>query len=118
MGIARSAEDLEFHALGGRGVMGRFVGGRISSDEDGLLLREVDTGLECCIDSSAALPGFTGKGGEEIQGNHKLQPRSASGTQSHDHAAVGADVVPIHIEPQPHRVDRLEAPLHQVIQFV
>ena len=37
-----SAEQLEFHALGSRDVVGRFDGGRITSDGGGLLLREVD----------------------------------------------------------------------------
>jgi hypothetical protein len=35
-------EQLEFHALGRREVIGRFDGGRITSDGGGLLLREVD----------------------------------------------------------------------------
>ena len=35
-------EQLEFHALGRRDVIGRFDGGRITSDGGGLLLREVD----------------------------------------------------------------------------
>ncbi|MEW8228601.1 MAG: IS1380 family transposase [Candidatus Thiodiazotropha endolucinida] len=35
-------EQLEFHALGHRSVIGRFDGGRITSDGGGLLLREVD----------------------------------------------------------------------------
>ena len=35
-------EQLEFHALGRRDVVGRFDGGRITSDGGGLLLREVD----------------------------------------------------------------------------
>jgi Transposase DDE domain group 1 len=35
-------EQLEFHALGNRDVVGRFDGGRITSDGGGLLLREVD----------------------------------------------------------------------------
>ena len=34
--------QLEFHALGRRNVVGRFDGGRITSDGGGLLLREVD----------------------------------------------------------------------------
>jgi len=34
--------QLEFHALGSRDVVGRFDGGRITSDGGGLLLREVD----------------------------------------------------------------------------
>jgi len=34
--------QLEFHALGSREVVGRFDGGRITSDGGGLLLREVD----------------------------------------------------------------------------
>ena len=34
--------QLEFHALGRREVVGRFDGGRITSDGGGLLLREVD----------------------------------------------------------------------------
>ena len=34
--------QLEFHALGRREVVGRFDGGRISSDAGGLVLREVD----------------------------------------------------------------------------
>lgn len=35
-------EQLEFHALGRREVVGRFDGGQITSDGGGLLLREVD----------------------------------------------------------------------------
>jgi hypothetical protein len=35
-------EQLEFHALGRREVIGRFDGGRITSDGGGLLLREAD----------------------------------------------------------------------------
>jgi hypothetical protein len=38
-------EQLEFHALGRRKVIGRFDGGRITSDGGGLLLREVDKRL-------------------------------------------------------------------------
>jgi len=38
-------EQLEFHALGKRDVVGRFDGGRITSDGGGLLLREVDLRL-------------------------------------------------------------------------
>ncbi len=38
-------EQLEFHALGRRDVVGRFDGGRITSDGGGLLLREVDRRL-------------------------------------------------------------------------
>ena len=38
-------EQLEFHALGRRNVIGRFDGGRITSDGGGLLLREVDQRL-------------------------------------------------------------------------
>ena len=38
-------EQLEFHALGRRDVIGRFDGGRITSDGGGLLLREVDKRL-------------------------------------------------------------------------
>jgi len=38
-------EQLEFHALGRREVIGRFDGGRITSDGGGLLLREVDRGI-------------------------------------------------------------------------
>ena len=38
-------EQLEFHALGRREVIGRFDGGRITSDGGGLLLREVDKRL-------------------------------------------------------------------------
>lgn len=37
--------QLEFHALGKRDVVGRFDGGRITSDGGGLLLREVDERL-------------------------------------------------------------------------
>jgi len=37
--------QLEFHALGSREVVGRFDGGRITSDGGGLLLREVDRRL-------------------------------------------------------------------------
>ena len=38
-------EQLEFHALGRREVVGRFDGGRITSDGGGLLLREMDLRL-------------------------------------------------------------------------
>ena len=38
-------EQLEFHTLGRRDVIGRFDGGRITSDGGGLLLREVDKRL-------------------------------------------------------------------------
>jgi len=38
-------EQLEFHALGGRDVIGRLDGGRITSDGGGMLLREVDKRL-------------------------------------------------------------------------
>ena len=37
-----NAGQLEFHALGSREVVGRFDGGRITSDGGGVLLREVD----------------------------------------------------------------------------
>ena len=36
------AEQLEFHALGKREVIGKFNGGKISSDAGGILLREVE----------------------------------------------------------------------------
>ena len=39
------SEQLEFHALAKRQVVGRFDGGRITSDGGGLLLREVDARL-------------------------------------------------------------------------
>ena len=37
-----TAEQLEFHGLGRRVVVGEFDGGQISSDSGGLLLREVE----------------------------------------------------------------------------
>ena len=37
--------QLDFHAFGGRDVVGRFDGGRLSSDGGGVLLREVDQRL-------------------------------------------------------------------------
>jgi hypothetical protein len=37
-----NAEQLEFHTLGRRAVIGKFDGGRISSDGGGVLLREVE----------------------------------------------------------------------------
>lgn len=37
--------QLEFHAVGRREVVGRFDGGRITSDGGGLLFREVDVRL-------------------------------------------------------------------------
>lgn len=40
-----NSPQLEFHALGRREVVGRFDGGRITSDGGGLLLREVDVRL-------------------------------------------------------------------------
>ena len=42
MGTECNPEQLEFHPLGRRDVVGRFDGGRITSDGGGLLLREVD----------------------------------------------------------------------------
>jgi hypothetical protein len=39
---ACNGEQLEFHALGKRAVVGRFDGGQISSDGGGLLLGEVE----------------------------------------------------------------------------
>ena len=38
-------DQVEFHALGRREVVGRFDGGRLTSDGGGLLLREVDQRL-------------------------------------------------------------------------
>ena len=40
-----SAEQMEFHGLGRRSVVGRFDGGRMSSNGGGLLLREADLRL-------------------------------------------------------------------------
>ena len=40
-----NSPQLEFHALGSREVVGRFDGGRITSDGGGMLLREVDLRL-------------------------------------------------------------------------
>jgi hypothetical protein len=37
-----TTEQMEFHQLGQRGVIGRFDGGKISSDAGGVLLREVE----------------------------------------------------------------------------
>jgi hypothetical protein len=45
MGTECTPEQLEFHALGRRKVVGRFDGGRITSDGGGLLLRETDLRL-------------------------------------------------------------------------
>jgi hypothetical protein len=42
MGTECTPRQLEFHGLFRRGVVGRFDGGRISSDAGGLLLREVE----------------------------------------------------------------------------
>ena len=42
MGTQCITEQMEFQQLGRRGVIGRFDGGRISSDAGGLLLREVE----------------------------------------------------------------------------
>jgi len=42
MHTACTAEQLEFHGLGRRAVVGQFDGGKISSDSGGLLLREVE----------------------------------------------------------------------------
>ena len=51
-------EQLEFHALGRREVIGRFDGGRITSDGGGLLLREVDQRLGLLDDTvTVSLPG-------------------------------------------------------------
>ena len=40
-----TAEQFEFHALGRRQVVGRFDGGRITSDGGGMVLGEVDARL-------------------------------------------------------------------------
>ena len=45
MDTERTPTQLEFHALGRRDVVGRFDGGRITSDGGGLLLRKVDQRL-------------------------------------------------------------------------
>jgi hypothetical protein len=45
MNTACNPEQLEFHAVGRRAVIGRFDGGRITSDGGGLLLREVEQRL-------------------------------------------------------------------------
>ncbi len=37
-----TVEQMEFHGLGRRTVVGQFNGGKISSDSGGLLLREVE----------------------------------------------------------------------------
>ena len=42
MNTACTGEQLEFHGLGRRAVVGQFDGGKISSDSGGLLLREVE----------------------------------------------------------------------------
>src|ERR1700732_4623432 len=39
-------EQMEFQQLGRRAVIGRFDGGKISSDAGGLLLREVERGTQ------------------------------------------------------------------------
>jgi hypothetical protein len=41
-----TTEQMEFHQLGGRAVIGRFDGGKISSDAGGVLLREVEKRTE------------------------------------------------------------------------
>jgi len=41
-----TTEQMEFHQLGRRGVIGRFNGGKISSDAGGVLLREVEKRTE------------------------------------------------------------------------
>ena len=43
MGTECTTEQMEFQQLGRRGVIGRFDGGKISSDAGGLLLREVES---------------------------------------------------------------------------
>ncbi len=45
MKTACNGKQLEFHGLGRRRVVGRFDGGKLSSDGGGLLLREVE---QCC----------------------------------------------------------------------
>jgi hypothetical protein len=45
MTTERNPEPLEFHALGRRGMIGRFDGGRLTSDGGGMLMREVDKRL-------------------------------------------------------------------------
>jgi hypothetical protein len=46
MGTECITEQMEFQQLGRRGVIGRFNGGRISSDAGGLLLREVENRVQ------------------------------------------------------------------------
>src|SRR4029077_15772504 len=43
MGTECTTEQMEFQQLGRRRVIGRFDGGKISSDAGGLLLREVES---------------------------------------------------------------------------
>ena len=45
MGTQCTPAQLQFHALGRRQVIGRFAGGRITSDAGGVLLRETDLRL-------------------------------------------------------------------------
>ena len=45
MATQHTPAQLEFHALGRRGVVGRFDGGRLTSDGGGVLLWEVDRRL-------------------------------------------------------------------------
>jgi hypothetical protein len=42
-----TTEQMEFHQLGRRAVIGRFDGGKISSDAGGVLLREVEPWSIC-----------------------------------------------------------------------
>ena len=53
MTTERNPKQLEFHALGRREVIGRFDGGRITSDGGGLLLREVDQQLGLFADRTS-----------------------------------------------------------------
>jgi hypothetical protein len=85
-----SAERINFHGLGGRGAVGRFDGGRISSDGGCVLLREVEERTHilnrlagCFVASSPRSPGpsagaspSTDAASWELRSKRKLKDRN------------------------------------------
>ena len=75
-------EQLEFHALGGRSVTGRFDGGHISSDGGGLLLRESDLRIGLTARLSSCFVDYRNAGSVE-------HSRADAGCAAHLRCSVG-----------------------------